>query len=66
LEQCLGRKAIKNFLPMQAGDVPNTWADAHLLAQDVGYRPSTELSVGVQRFVEWHQDYYGQNASLAS
>jgi UDP-glucuronate 4-epimerase len=63
LEQCLGRKAIQNLLPMQSGDVPNTWADGKLLARDVGYRPSTELAVGVRRFVEWHQEYYPQMAA---
>lgn len=63
LEQCLGRKAEKNFLPMQAGDLPDTWADVELLAREVGYRPSTGLEVGVRRFVEWYLAYYQQRAA---
>jgi len=63
LEQCLGRKAEKNFLPMQLGDLPDTWADVEALAQDVGYRPSTELAVGVRRFVEWYLEHYEQRAA---
>jgi UDP-glucuronate 4-epimerase len=58
LEQCLGRKAQKNLVPMQLGDVPDTWADVEALARDVGYRPSTELEEGVKRFVEWYLGYY--------
>jgi len=58
LERCLGRKALKNLLPMQLGDLPDTWADVSALARDVGYRPSTELEVGVRRFVDWYLDYY--------
>jgi UDP-glucuronate 4-epimerase len=63
LEDCLGQKARKNFLPMQPGDVPDTWADVEALAHDVGYRPSTELKVGVQRFVEWYLQHYQQRAA---
>jgi len=63
LEQCLGRKAEKNLLPMQAGDLPDTWADVELLAHEVGYRPSTGLEVGVRRFVEWYLAYYQQRAA---
>jgi len=58
LEECLGRKAEKNLLPMQPGDVPDTWADVEDLVEDVGYRPSTPVEVGVRRFVEWYLDYY--------
>ena len=58
LEGCLGRKAIKNLLPMQAGDVPDTYADVDGLARDVGYRPSTTIEDGVARFVEWYRGYY--------
>jgi len=58
LEECLGRKAEKNFLPLQPGDVPDTWADVDDLVADVGYRPSTPVEVGVRRFVEWYLDYY--------
>ena len=63
LEQCLGRKATKNYLPMQLGDVPDTWADVEALAHDVGYRPCTELATGVRRFVDWYLDYYQQRAA---
>jgi UDP-glucuronate 4-epimerase len=59
LEQCLGREAEKHLLPMQAGDVPDTWADVEDLAADVGYRPSTPVEEGVRRFVEWYVEYYG-------
>ena len=58
LERCLGRTAIKNLMPMQLGDVPDTAADVEALARDVGYRPSTELDDGVRRFVEWYLEYY--------
>ena len=58
LEQCLGRKAEKNLLPMQLGDVPDTWADVEDLVADVGYRPSTPVEEGVRRFVDWYLDYY--------
>jgi UDP-glucuronate 4-epimerase len=63
LEGCLGRKAEKNYLPIQQGDVPNTWADVEALAHDVGYRPRTDLSTGVRRFVEWYLEYYTQRAA---
>jgi UDP-glucuronate 4-epimerase len=59
IEQCLGRKAEKNFLPLQPGDVPETFADIEDLAQDVGYRPATPIEVGVRRFVDWFCEYYG-------
>jgi len=58
LEKCLGRKAEKNLLPLQAGDVPDTWADAEDLVRDVGYRPATPVEEGVKRFVDWYLDYY--------
>jgi UDP-glucuronate 4-epimerase len=58
LERCLGRTAIKNLMPMQLGDVPDTSADVEALARDVGYRPSTELEDGVKQFVEWYLAYY--------
>ena len=58
LEECLGRKAEKNLLPMQLGDVPDTWADVEDLVADVGYRPSTPVEIGVRRFVDWYLDYY--------
>ncbi len=58
LENCLGRKAIKNLLPMQPGDVPATYADVDDLARDVGFMPRTSLEDGVERFVRWYRDYY--------
>jgi UDP-glucuronate 4-epimerase len=59
LEEALGRKAIKNFLPLQPGDVPETFADIDDLVRDVGYRPATPVEVGVRRFVDWFCEYYG-------
>jgi UDP-glucuronate 4-epimerase len=59
IEEALGRKAVKNFLPLQAGDVPETCADIDDLVRDVGYRPATAVEVGVRRFVDWFCDYYG-------
>ena len=58
LEQCLGRVAIKNLLPMQPGDVPDTYADVDALVADVGYRPDTPVEEGVARFVAWYREYY--------
>jgi UDP-glucuronate 4-epimerase len=58
IEECLGRKAQKNLLPLQLGDVPDTFADIDDLVKDVGYRPTTPVEVGVRRFVEWFCDYY--------
>jgi UDP-glucuronate 4-epimerase len=59
IEECLGRKAQKQFLPLQLGDVPETFADIEDLAKDVGYRPATPIEVGVRRFVDWFCEYYG-------
>jgi UDP-glucuronate 4-epimerase len=59
LEQCLGRQARKNLLPLQPGDVPDTYADVQDLVRDTGYQPSTPVAVGVERFVEWYRAYYG-------
>jgi len=58
LEQSLGRTAEKRLLPMQPGDVPDTWADVSALRRDVGYAPSTPIEVGVAHFAEWYSDYY--------
>jgi UDP-glucuronate 4-epimerase len=58
IEECLGRKAQKNFLPMQLGDVPATFADIDDLVRDVGYRPATPIEAGVRRFVDWFCEYY--------
>jgi len=58
LEECLGRKAEKNLLPLQPGDVPDTYADVADLVRDVDYRPATTVEAGVARFVEWYRDFY--------
>lgn len=58
LETALGKTAIKNFMPMQPGDVPITYADVDALIQDVDFQPNTSIEVGVQRFVEWYRSYY--------
>jgi UDP-glucuronate 4-epimerase len=58
LEDCLGRKAEKNMLPMQPGDVPATYADVTDLTRDVGYRPATPVEEGLARFVDWYRDFY--------
>ncbi len=58
LEVCLGRKASKNLLPLQPGDVPDTFADVNALVEDLGYRPSTPVEVGIRRFVDWYREYY--------
>ena len=58
LEQCLGKEAQKNFLPMQKGDVPSTCADVDDLAEDVGFKPDTPIDTGITRFVEWYRGFY--------
>jgi len=59
IEDCLGKKAIKNMLPMQPGDVPATYADVDDLILDVDYKPTTRVEDGIARFVEWYRSYYG-------
>ena len=58
LEECLGKKAEKNMLPLQAGDVPDTYADVDALITDVDYQPTTRVETGIARFVEWYRAYY--------
>ncbi|WP_374644188.1 SDR family NAD(P)-dependent oxidoreductase [Tabrizicola sp.] len=60
IEASLGKTAIRNYMPMQKGDVPATWADASLLQRLTGYRPQTDFRDGIARFVEWFRDYYGK------
>ncbi|MDT8387277.1 MAG: NAD-dependent epimerase [Thiogranum sp.] len=60
LEKCLGKKAEKNLLPLQPGDVPDTYADVQDLVLDTGYKPDTSVEDGVARFVDWYRDYYQQ------
>lgn len=59
IEECLGKEAVKNMMPMQPGDVPATYADVQDLERDVGFKPATPLAVGIQRFVDWYREYYG-------
>lgn len=59
LESCLGKTAKKNFLPMQDGDVPETYADVTDLIKDVDYQPQTPVETGIARFVEWYKGFYG-------
>ena len=58
IEQCVGKKAQINMLPLQPGDVPDTWANTDDLARDTGYTPDTPVETGVQRFVDWYMEYY--------
>ena len=58
LENCLGMKAEKNLLPMQAGDVPATYADVDALVTDVGFKPNTSIEEGIERFVKLYRSYY--------
>jgi len=65
IEACVGKKAEMNMLPMQPGDVPDTWADTTALSDAVGYAPSTPIETGVRNFVDWYLDFYqvpGRNA----
>lgn len=59
LEKCLGIEAKKNLLPLQLGDVPDTYADVTALVDDMGYKPNTPLEVGIGNFVKWYKEYYG-------
>lgn len=58
LEDCLGKKAIKNYLPLQPRGVPDTSASVETLWEATGYKPDTTVEVGIQNFVEWYQAYY--------
>ena len=58
LEECLGKKAEKNFLPMQDGDVPATFANVDDLVRDIDFKPATTIEEGIQEFVRWYRDYY--------
>jgi len=58
IEDCLGKKAEKNLLPLQPGDVPDTYADVAALTEDVGYKPDTPIEEGIRRFVDWYREYY--------
>jgi UDP-glucuronate 4-epimerase len=58
IEKCLGKKAIKNYMPIQKGDVPRTYANVDDLMNDVGYKPNTSLEYGIGQFIEWYKIYY--------
>lgn len=60
IEDCLGKKAQRNYLDMQMGDVPATWANAELLQKLTGYQPQTDFRDGIAKFVEWYRDYAGK------
>ncbi|WP_282154069.1 NAD-dependent epimerase/dehydratase family protein [Ruegeria atlantica] len=60
IEEALGKKAIRNYMEMQMGDVPATWANATLLQELTGYRPQTDFKDGIARFVAWFREYYGK------
>jgi len=62
MEQNLGRTVEKRLLPMQPGDVPDTWADVSALRRDVGYAPNTTIEEGVARFVAWYKAYFQRDA----
>jgi UDP-glucuronate 4-epimerase len=58
IEEALGRKAEKNLLPLQDGDVPATYADVDSLQEWVGFSPATDIRTGIARFVTWYREYY--------
>jgi UDP-glucuronate 4-epimerase len=58
IEDCLGKKAVRNYLPMQPGDVPATWANASLLQRLTGHQPQTDFKLGVAEFIKWYRAYY--------
>jgi UDP-glucuronate 4-epimerase len=59
LENAIGKKAVKNYIPLQQGDVPMTYADVDDLIRDVDFKPNTPIRVGIERFVKWYREYYG-------
>jgi UDP-glucuronate 4-epimerase len=58
IEQACGREAEKVMMPMQAGDVRDTYADISAIQRDLGFQPTTKIDVGVPRFVDWYRDYH--------
>ena len=58
IEDCVGKKAIRNYMPMQKGDVYATWANTDLLKKLTGYSPKTDFKEGVKKFIEWYLEYY--------
>lgn len=64
IEKALGKTAEKNFLPMQSGDVPLTYADIDELMADIHFSPSTSLATGIQKIVEWYREYYPATSDI--
>lgn len=64
IEKALGMEAKKNFLPLQAGDVPATSANVEALINDIGFKPDTSVEVGVKRFVDWYREYYSDSINV--
>ena len=60
IEECLGKKAIRNYLPKPPGDMPETWADIEPIRNDYGYQPATHIETGIREFVDWYKVYYKQ------
>jgi UDP-glucuronate 4-epimerase len=58
VEKCLGMEAKKNMLPLQLGDVPDTYADVQALVDDLDYKPATSIEDGIANFISWYKDYY--------
>src|SRR5690606_12005679 len=65
IELATGKKAIRNYMDMQPGDIPATWADCTLLQRLTGYQPQTDIRDGMERFVEWYRDDYGREVKSA-
>lgn len=63
IEEAMGKEAVKELLPLQPGDVPDTYADSSRLAESTGYRPATPLRTGVQHFIDWYRGFYGLEAT---
>ena len=61
IETYIGKKAIRNYMPMQQGDVPATWANTDLLKKLTGYAPKTDIKEGIKKFVDWYTTYYKNN-----
>ena len=58
IEKNLGKKAEKNMLPLQQGDVPATWADVNDLIEDLEYKPNTTINDGIGKFIKWYREFY--------
>jgi UDP-glucuronate 4-epimerase len=58
IEKAIGKKAVKEYLPLQAGDVPATYADVNDLIKDTGFKPSTPVDEGIHNFIQWYRKYY--------